>query len=459
MTTFGDEYRPAGGADGPVVTLEARPEGRLLPPGGGARHVDFRLRVAGRDPGAAGAGRAPLRLALVLDRSGSMAGWKLETVKRAALAALDRLDGHDRVAVVVFDHQVDIVQPAAPVTPELKAWLGAALAGLESGGSTALHQGWLAGCRAVAAATTAVAGDAALARCFLLTDGLANVGLTDPERIAAGAADVREREGVGTSTFGIGADYDEALLGPMAVAGGGQFHHLRTAEDLARTFAGELGELLAAAAAPSAHLELEAGAGVTADVVSAYWVPPAAPSAPGADGGGARWSVALGDLVAGEERHVVVRFGFPPAPSAPDGTHAGPAGPTVRARVTWTAAGEAHATAWREVAFAYASPAACATEPRAPEVLHWVGLHHAARALLEATRSNRAGDLFGARRMLWDAIRHLEAYASGDPDLEAALDALRAYEPEVAAGPLASAVAKESAFDAQRRSRGKFDYR
>jgi Ca-activated chloride channel family protein len=90
--------------------------------------------------------------------------------------------------------------------------------------------------------------DATLTRCFLLTDGLANVGLTDLEQIAAQAAGVRTHAGVGTSTFGIGDDYAESLLGPMAVAGGGQFHHLRTPVDIARTFLGELAEMLCAAA-------------------------------------------------------------------------------------------------------------------------------------------------------------------------------------------------------------------
>src|SRR5438132_172271 len=95
-----------------------------------------------------------------------------------------------------------------------------------------------------------------LTRCFLLTDGLANVGVTDVEQIAADAAGVRANAGVGTSTFGIGLDYNEALLGPMAVAGGGQFHNLRSPAEIATTFLGELGELLAVAAR-DVRLEIE----------------------------------------------------------------------------------------------------------------------------------------------------------------------------------------------------------
>src|SRR5262249_44966410 len=102
MTTIddGNQLEVIADADGAAVSLDARPEQRLLPTAGGFRHVDFRLRVAERAAGApdTGPGRAPLHLAPVLDRSGSMAGRKLETAKRAALAVLDRLESRDRVA-------------------------------------------------------------------------------------------------------------------------------------------------------------------------------------------------------------------------------------------------------------------------------------------------------------------------------------------------------------------------
>ena len=65
----------------------------------------------------------------------------------------------------------------------------------------------------------------------------------DPELIATDARGIRERAGITTSTFGM-LHYSEELLGPMAEGGSGQFHHLRTAEEIANTFVGELGELL-----------------------------------------------------------------------------------------------------------------------------------------------------------------------------------------------------------------------
>ncbi|MGQ9684560.1 MAG: vWA domain-containing protein [Anaerolineae bacterium] len=423
--------------DSVQVVLAMHPERRLIRPSGSRRHVYLRLRVEESPPRPA-LERAALNLALVIDRSGSMSGDKLATAKRAALSVIERLSERDRVAVVIYDDRIDVLQPAAPATPAVKSAIRKALGSVEARASTALHEGWLTGCRAIASdRSTPAAGPA---RCFLLTDGLANVGLTDPEAIASAAAQVREHAGVGTSTFGIGADYDENLLGPMAVAGGGQFHHLRSAHEIASTFVGELGELLAVAAG-QVHLEVELRQDMHAEVVSAYWGEPA-------DMG---FRVAVGDLLAGEERHIVLRLAFPPGPLG--------AVQVVRARPVWLADGARLAGPWSEVAFTYASHAECDAEARDRTVMHWVGLHHAERARNEAIKRNRMGDLQAAREVVHRTREHLACYAQGDPELEEALRELEGLETQVAASPLASLHAKEERYAAYLRSRSQRDHR
>src|SRR4051812_4374621 len=83
------------------VTLSPCPERKLIRPGGSYRHVDFRLAVSA-PPRTGTPTRGPVRLSIVIDRSGSMSDGKLDTAKRAALAALDRLGPGDLVSVVVF---------------------------------------------------------------------------------------------------------------------------------------------------------------------------------------------------------------------------------------------------------------------------------------------------------------------------------------------------------------------
>ena len=389
------------------------------------------------------ADREPLSLVLVLDRSGSMQGQKLDTAKRAAEAVIDRLEERDRVAIVVFDDRIDVVQQTVPATREIKARIRSALAEIAARSMTALHEGWLTGCRAIAD-DTLPALDAGLARCFLLTDGLANVGLTDPEQIAREAAGIRENAHIGTSTFGIGPDYDEALLGPMAVAGGGQFHHLRTASEIAHTFVGELGELLAVAAS-QVRVELEVDPAVDVAVISEYWLSQGQTEP-------ARWSVMVGDLLAGEERHIVVRFGFPPDDRQRDGY-------AVRSRIAWISEGQEHRSVWQDVWFAYADHETCSAEVKDPDVMHWVGLHHVQRAKREATEESRRGDQQAARQTLKRVAQHVAACAGVDQALLAEVAALAAMENTLASRAWNPQEAKEVYYAAQLRSRGHRDHR
>ncbi len=198
--------KPVVGADGGEATLLVR----IVAP-------------AQDDTGAQRA--APLDIAFVLDRSGSMHGGKLELAKEGVDVALSRLRDVDRAALVVYDDAVDTVQPLASTTPRMKASLRLALHGIDPGGSTFLSGGWVAGCHELAEATP-VSGEhltaARIRRVVLLTDGLANVRILDPGELARHAGELRRR-GIATTTVGVGQDFDEGLLSAMAEAGGGNF--------------------------------------------------------------------------------------------------------------------------------------------------------------------------------------------------------------------------------------------
>ena len=436
-----DNGQKRGSGQGPDVMLEPRQERRFIAQGGCTRYVDFFVRV-GPAPAETGADRMALRLALVLDRSGSMSGDKLRTAKAAALAILDRLSERDSVGVVVFDDQIDTIQAVSKVTPVSKAHVRAELARIEARGNTALHEGWLTGCKTIAEALDGAGGDAP-ARCFLLTDGLANVGITDPETIAGEAANIREKTGIGTSTFGIGDDYSEELLGPMAVAGGGQFHHLRSAGEIGTTFVRELGEMLAIAAV-NVRLELEAAAGVSVEVLSAYGV------ATGASG--TRWSVAVGDLLSLEERHVTARIAFPSSTRASEQQ-------TLRARLVWTMKGEDLNTEWRDVVFTYADAAACDAEPFDPTVMHWVGLHLSDRSQLSSLRHSKSGHRQEAVDELRKLMAEMTVFAANDPALRAELKELEKLARDIENENLGIGEAKELYYRSQTRSSGKRDLR
>ncbi|WP_165423334.1 vWA domain-containing protein [Ktedonosporobacter rubrisoli] len=438
------EYRPDTSnmqATTPSLTLNARPERHFIHPHGCCRFVAFHIHVA-CPPADPKTKRPPLELALVLDRSGSMSGEKLQTAKRAVLTLLDRLTPRDRVSVVVFDNAIDIVQPLNAVTPGFKLKVRNALRAIQARASTALHEGWLTGCDTLAA-TADSSEDHGLARCFLLTDGIANVGVTDPEQIASEAAGIREHAAISTSTFGIGLDYNELLLGPMAVAGGGQFHHLRTSEEIVNTFTGEL-EGLFSVAARQVRLEIEADPGINTELLSSYWMRSMS-SRPQS------WSIAIGDLQRDEDRQVIAQI-YLPAQDRQEQQ-------VLRTRLAWHIGDVEYHTAWQELSFSYADPSTCDAEARDAQVIHWAGWHQADRARRETVARNNRGDIDGARKYLKQEMQQIKQYGYDDKELLDEIAELGSLRQELAHAPMSPDLAKEQYYRQQLRSRGQADYR
>jgi Ca-activated chloride channel family protein len=102
--------------------------------------VNVMLELAA--PEAPAGARPPLNLALVLDRSGSMAGEKLWYAKRAVSWLLSRLEPTDKVALVAFDDEALLAAPLATAEMGLAA---DAIGGVGPGGMTNLSGGWLKG--------------------------------------------------------------------------------------------------------------------------------------------------------------------------------------------------------------------------------------------------------------------------------------------------------------------------
>ncbi|HEX2350039.1 MAG TPA: VWA domain-containing protein [Ktedonobacterales bacterium] len=432
------------------VTLTARQEKSLLRPTGSRRHAVFGVRAEREQPPQTDQPaeptkpRRPLTLALTLDRSGSMSGAPLRMAKQVAITLMDGLTEQDELAVVIFDDKIETLQELTAVTPEVKRQTRRALEQIEARGSTALHEAWLTSCNMLA-------GDHLpedrLARCYLLTDGQANVGETDVETIATQAAGVREHVGVGTSAFGLGDDYNEHLLGPWAVAGGGQFHDLRNLADLADTFLGERDELRAVVALRT-RLEVEMAQGMSAEVISAYW------RADSANSRALRWRLDIGDLIHGEERNVVVRFRFPKEDKA--------YAYTVRARAVWVDSYGEHSGPWQEIAYTYGSNDACDDEPRDLETMRAIGLAHADRTrrrALELAAHREPQDNERAQRLIEQTVARISDYAHDDPALLTAIRELQELAETIKEQRLTSRMSKATYFALQTRSRGQRDHR
>lgn len=170
--------------------------------------------------------KLPLRIALVIDRSGSMSGEKLEITKSAVAQFVRSLDAADRVAIVTYDGTVDLI--CALEAPNEA--LARRVETIQPGGSTDLYGGWVMGAKIVGI----------WGRVILLSDGQANHGkFTDAASLAQHALVSYQRYGVTTTTIGVGTDYDEGLMAGMAQTGGGAHYFAHTARAITDAFSQE----------------------------------------------------------------------------------------------------------------------------------------------------------------------------------------------------------------------------
>lgn len=206
--------------------------------------------------------RLPLNIGLALDRSGSMAGLPLEEAKKCAKMLIDRMHESDRISLVVFDGEVDVLAESQPVGD--KVFLKSRVDSIEHRGMTALYDGW-----SVAADQIGnYANSKTLSRVLLLSDGCANEGLTDLTRISHECA-LQSRLGITTSTYGLGRHFNEALMTEMARHGEGMAHYGQSAEDLIDPFTEEF-DLISSLIARKLKLRVRTEAGVRIELLNDF---------------------------------------------------------------------------------------------------------------------------------------------------------------------------------------------
>ena len=180
--------------------------------------------------------RVPLNIALVIDKSGSMQGQKLEDAKNSAILFVERLSPDDIVSVVTYSSSVQVLIPATKVSD--RESLIRRIRQIQSDGNTALFAGVSKG----AAEVRKFAEENRINRIILLSDGLANVGPSTPGELGQLGRSLM-KEGMSVSTMGIGYGYNEDLMARLAYNSDGNHLFVEDSEQLAQVFEQELNEL------------------------------------------------------------------------------------------------------------------------------------------------------------------------------------------------------------------------
>ncbi len=239
---------------------------------------------------------------VVLDRSGSMRGLKLQDAQAALGLLIRHLAPHDRLGLVSYADGVASHSIPLHATPSNKRLLTRMVHGVVAGGNTNLGAGLDVGLQLLGRFTPGEAppchGDCPesfpsprrSAKLLLVSDGLANRGVTDPHMLAA-MAQSAAASGVAVTAVGVGLDFDERLMTRLADAGGGGYYFIQEPQAFADLFLHEL-QRTRRIAAHGVTIELTLPPRVTLRDAAGYTIRQE----------GSTYSFLAGELAAGEKR-------------------------------------------------------------------------------------------------------------------------------------------------------------
>lgn len=180
--------------------------------------------------------RSPIHLAIIIDTSASMTGIKLRSTIDAVKYIISLLTRNDYLTVITYDTSVNTIVSNQKLSN--KDYIKAMLDSIKARGNTNLSGGWIAGLTALK--ENFIKGH--IHRVILLTDGQANQGITDRNKLAE-VGKTFFSQGIITTTMGFGKDFNEVILKDIADQSGGSFYFIPDENEIANTFHQEFGDL------------------------------------------------------------------------------------------------------------------------------------------------------------------------------------------------------------------------
>lgn len=334
--------------------------------------------------------RAPMAVSLVIDTSGSMAGDKIQNARVAAASLLETLGDGDIVSIYGFSNGVVEIAPPTVLNSASRGGLMQSVQRIVAAGGTNMWDGMQVGISRMAQAPATHS----VRRIFLISDGHANIGPSDPVSLGNLAANGTE-SGAQITAIGVGYDYDQNTLGALAIRSSGRVYHLGQSHQMASILEQEL-QLLARSVAINAHVEVVPAPGVV--------ILEGATSGAVVQNGRLRFP--LGALHAGQQREILFRARIDTAQLG--------SRPLATARLVYETPDE---RARREHAarITYEVTRDDARPSVAPRVAAMVADYEAAQAQRQAAALMQQGQAEQASVVLRDAQRRVERQARAAP--------------------------------------------
>jgi Ca-activated chloride channel family protein len=283
----------AAASTSPVSFSALLSQGAVLQGSNGQVRIKL-LLGADDDKGLTNHVRVPTDVLVILDRSGSMEGSKMDYARSAVNELLTHLGSEDRFSLVTYSSGAQIAIPLGSATESAKVEWRRLTQRIGAGGGTNMSSGI-----DLALGTLRRRASGRAARMILLSDGLANEGDASYEGLTARALRAARQEYV-LSAIGVGSDFNEYLMSGLADAGTGNYYYLENTRELANVFAREF-EATRTTVASGVAVSIEPGEGV--EVVEAAGYP--------LERDGRHVSFRPGSLFAGQEREIWVTLRVP----------------------------------------------------------------------------------------------------------------------------------------------------
>ena len=211
------------------VKLLALPEARQLAQLGFASNLDAQSWH-----------RDAMNIVAVIDKSGSMSGQPIETVKASLHQLVDQLGPGDQLSIVLYGDRSHVHMPPTAISARDKQQVHAQINQIAISGSTNMEEGLKVGYKVATESAPRFRGTT---RLMLFTDERPNVGATDKESFM-GMARAGSRHGIGLTTIGVGTQFGAEVATAISSVRGGNLFFFPSVPDMEAKFKKDLDTML-----------------------------------------------------------------------------------------------------------------------------------------------------------------------------------------------------------------------